>query len=78
MGYVSCFLIAFFVYHWHKLSNGIYIELNIEFMSEVTIALLLYIPFSLTGALQACWVFEQKDRDVQWAGHCSGEGYGHS
>ena len=51
MGYVFCFLTTFFVYHWQKPSNGIYIELNIEFMSEVIIVLLLYIPFSLTGAL---------------------------
>ena len=49
MGYVSCSLIDFFVYHWPKSSNGIYIELNIEFMSEVIIALLLYVHFSLTG-----------------------------
>ena len=40
----------FLVYHSPKSSNGIYIELNIEFMSEVIIALLLYIHFSLTGA----------------------------
>ena len=50
MGYVSCFLAAFFVYHWPKSSNDIYIELNIEFMSEVIIALLLYISLSLIGA----------------------------
>ena len=50
MGYVSYFPIALFIYHWPKSSNGIYIELNIEFMSEVIIALLLYIPFSLIGA----------------------------
>ena len=28
---------------------GIYIEFNIEFRSEVNIALLLYVPFSLTS-----------------------------
>ena len=49
MGYVSCSLTDFFVYHLPKSSNGIYIEMNIEIMSEVIIALLLYVPFSLTG-----------------------------
>ena len=61
MGYVSCSLTDFFVYHWPKSFNAIYIELNIEFMSEVIIALLLYIPLSLIGALKACGVSEQKN-----------------
>ena len=61
MGYVSCSLIDFFIYHLPKSFNGIYIELNIEFMSEVISALLLYVPFSLTGALKACRVSKQKN-----------------
>ena len=44
-----------------KLLKAMQMLLIIEFMSEVIIALLLYLPFSLTGASKACRISEQKN-----------------